>query len=627
MNWTIKNRLIAGCVVLLVVIALACAYGLQQMASAEGSIKAIAKRGEVNMKRMEGAHDAKADLLDAEANRTGFLLYKQTKLIDDLHKDLKSAREALGAVVADTAADDALHSPVKSALANADKYEKSVNDMAELLTKRGLTPELGLEGNLRTSVHTVETLVNEQGLAELSVLMLMCRRHEKDYFLRGDAKYLAEIAKRIEEFTAQMKQFSLPAEVQAKANAAFKDYFANMQAIVEIDKSIKTIIADADANAAEFDKTVDAVNNSLDELIAKDRKSSLDVMATGKFVMLVLLIVGLCLGVAVAIVLVRTISPPLEAIVRTLQTFVAQTSSAAGQISNSSQSLAEGASEQAASLEETSASLEEMASMTKRNAEAAQNAKQVAGKARSVADSGTAGMQRMTEAMDGIKTSSSEIAKIIKTIDEIAFQTNILALNAAVEAARAGEAGAGFAVVAEEVRNLAQRSAQAAKETASKIEAALVKSEEGARASSEVSGILNEIVGQVRSMDSLVAEIANASGEQSQGIDQVNIAVSQMDKVTQGNAASAEESAAAAEELTAQSNELQSLVQNLGMMVGVKNDGTAVKSAPPAPAAKRLGHATSAKQLPAPKQATPGHRPAAAAATAAAGKAGDDFWK
>jgi methyl-accepting chemotaxis protein len=172
--------------------------------------------------------------------------------------------------------------------------------------------------------------------------------------------------------------------------------------------------------------------------------------------------------------------------------------------------------------------------------------------------------------MEGIKASSAEIAKIIKTIDEIAFQTNLLALNAAVEAARAGEAGAGFAVVAEEVRALAQRSATAARETAGKIEVALQRSEDGSRISSEVSGVLTQMVEQVRRMETLVGEIAGASGEQSQGIAQVNQAVSDMDKVTQTNAAGAEESAAAAQELSAQSRQLQRLVSDLRQLVGVR---------------------------------------------------------
>jgi len=176
-------------------------------------------------------------------------------------------------------------------------------------------------------------------------------------------------------------------------------------------------------------------------------------------------------------------------------------------------------------------------------------------------------MTALVGAMDAIKTSSADIAKIIKTIDEIAFQTNILALNAAVEAARAGEAGAGFAVVADEVRNLAQRCAQAAKETASKIEDAVQKSAVGADISAKVAKSLEEIVGKARQVDEMAGEVAAASQEQSQGISQVNIAVTQMDKVTQSNAANAEESAAAAEELTAQAESLKDAVSELLRLV------------------------------------------------------------
>jgi hypothetical protein len=237
------------------------------------------------------------------------------------------------------------------------------------------------------------------------------------------------------------------------------------------------------------------------------------------------------------------------------------------QVSSASQSLAEGASEQAASLEETSASLEEMSSMTKRNASNARKANELAKQTRAAADQGAADMQAMAAAMETVKTSSSDIAKIIKTIDEIAFQTNILALNAAVEAARAGEAGMGFAVVADEVRNLAQRSAQAARETAAKIEGAIANTTRGAQLSGKVASGLQEIVIQVRQVDELVAEVAAASSEQSQGIDQVNTAVNQMDKVTQSNAAGAEESASAAELLNAQAASLKDAVAELLCLV------------------------------------------------------------
>ena len=183
-------------------------------------------------------------------------------------------------------------------------------------------------------------------------------------------------------------------------------------------------------------------------------------------------------------------------------------------------------------------------------------------------------MNAMKRAMDDIKRSSDDISKIIKTIDEIAFQTNILALNAAVEAARAGEAGLGFAVVADEVRSLAQRAAQAARETAAKIDDSVTRSENGVRISTKVATSLTDIVDKARRVDALVAEIAQASKEQSQGIGEVNTAVSKLDKVTQANAASAEESASASEELNAQSAMLQEAVKGLCALVGGSKVGT-----------------------------------------------------
>jgi methyl-accepting chemotaxis protein len=224
-----------------------------------------------------------------------------------------------------------------------------------------------------------------------------------------------------------------------------------------------------------------------------------------------------------------------------------------------------------------------MSSMTQRNAANAQQANELAKAARAAADRGAADMQAMTGAMDAIKTSSDDIAKILKTIDEIAFQTNLLALNAAVEAARAGEAGAGFAVVADEVRSLAQRAAAAAKETAAKIDSAISKSAQGVEISNKVATALNDIVGKARQVDELAAEVASASKEQTQGITQINTAVSQMDRVTQSNAANAEESAAAAEELNAQAESMKDAVNQLLRLVDGegRQPGTASATAAP----------------------------------------------
>ena len=243
-----------------------------------------------------------------------------------------------------------------------------------------------------------------------------------------------------------------------------------------------------------------------------------------------------------------------------------------------SQAIADGASQQAAAIEESSSALHEMASMTTRNSENAQIAKVLASEARGTADAGAREMEEMKAAMSAIKASSAEISKIIKTIDEIAFQTNILALNAAVEAARAGEAGAGFAVVADEVRTLAQRCAQAAHETSDKISDSAAKSEQGVAISAKMAANLGAIVERIRKLDEMIAGIAQASHEQSEGISQLNNTVAGMDKITQSNAALAQQSAASSDELKAQAEQVQTAVSELMRMV----DGNSNAHAPAA---------------------------------------------
>jgi len=311
------------------------------------------------------------------------------------------------------------------------------------------------------------------------------------------------------------------------------------------------------------------------------RQSGTDAVLRG----LLLGLAALVAALGVVYVLARSIARPLDRVTLELGSTVETLDTATAELKEASRAIADGASSQAASFEETAAALEEMASMTRRNSEHAGSAKALAGQARAAVDSGAGDMAQMSQAMQEIKAAGDSITRIIRTIDEIAFQTNILALNAAVEAARAGEQGLGFAVVAEEVRSLAQRSAAAAKETSAKIGDAIAKSERGVSLSNRVAAGLNDILEKVRQVDELVAQIAAASKEQSEGISQINQSVGRMERITQDNAATTEETTQSIGHLTEQTQALKDAVRTLGQLVrGAERKSATVA---PGPAAAR----------------------------------------
>jgi methyl-accepting chemotaxis protein len=310
---------------------------------------------------------------------------------------------------------------------------------------------------------------------------------------------------------------------------------------------------------------------SLDDIdLAIDQKRAALLSATAihiQYLVGIILLVFVCI-MALGVRMTRRISGPIYRIIQGLNEGANQVASAAGEVSSASQALAEGSSEQAAAIEETSSSLEEMTSMTRQTADNAAQTDALMKQAGQVVNKANASMRQLTASMQEISKASDETSKIVKTIDEIAFQTNLLALNAAVEAARAGEAGAGFAVVADEVRNLALRAADAARNAAELIEGTIKKVSDGTALVKTANDAFNEVDSSTRKVGKLVGEIAAASNAQSQGIAQVNLAVTEMDKVTRQNAATAEESASASEELNAQSEELKGFVADLSEMVG-----------------------------------------------------------
>ncbi len=375
------------------------------------------------------------------------------------------------------------------------------------------------------------------------------------------------------------KEKTLPA--LHKTQDVLKKLKERAQELVKnMDRANNIYAAKTKPNLAKVQELLAAVRDTTTKSVMTDEQMLAQAQSTRWGVIGLSALVGF-LGVAFALLIGSAIVKALTHVADGLRAGSEQVAAASAQVSSGSQAMAEGASEQASSLEEISSSLEEMTSMTRQNADNSSQASSLAADAQQAATKGVDAMSRMGEAIHSIKASSDETAKIVKTIDEIAFQTNLLALNAAVEAARAGEAGKGFAVVAEEVRNLAQRSAEAAKNTANLIEESQSNAEHGVGVSNEVGKILTQIGDQVSKVTTVISEVTLASNEQAQGIEQINKAVAQMDQVTQSNASTAEEAASASEELSGQASEMKNIVLDLNKLVGiVMTDGITTAPAP-----------------------------------------------
>jgi methyl-accepting chemotaxis protein len=401
----------------------------------------------------------------------------------------------------------------------------------------------------------------------------------KDLLLRGkDPQALQKYISAFHQQAAAVREIGgrLKANVHDDRAIRLLDQFTRahdaMQA--KYDAALAAFAASNGAGQSAADAIVKGQDRAPTDLIDQVVESlSEDVTSQRRAITNSLWIFGVVLCVilggvgALSAVVVRSIARELRRTISELGISSEQVANSAALVSSTGQILARGASEQASSLEETSASTEEAASMTRVNAENSSTSAQLMATVDTRLSEANQLLDEMVESMDGISSSSGKIAKIIKVIDEIAFQTNILALNAAVEAARAGSGGEGFAVVAGEVRNLAQRSAQAARETAALIEESVTMSKGGSVKVQHVAGAIRSITGSASKVRSLVDEVAVSSQEQARGIEQIAKAVSEMQRITQQSAAGAEESASAGQELSAQAERLRDSMNRLRDMV------------------------------------------------------------
>lgn len=418
-----------------------------------------------------------------------------------------------------------------------------------------------------------DRFIKVDDLGAINTHLLQARRHEKNLIIRGDIKWAEEVKKEIEQIKSiagRVKEdFGNPADKKQmdtvlQETGHYERVFADLQVLVsrqDIDpEQRKTLMKDIDSQLAQAGRAVEkackeARESQLVELQTKRSQARFLILGGG------VLAVGL--GLFFAFFISKSVTGPVKKVAEGLMEGAHQVASASSQVSSSSMHLAEGSSQQAAAIEETSSSLEELTAMTRQNAENADQAKAMMVEAKRIVDKANRHMEEMIQAIHSITKTSEDTGKIIKTIDEIAFQTNLLALNAAVEAARAGEAGAGFAIVADEVRSLAVRAAEAAKSTNVLIENTIKAVHEGNELTQQTQEAFRENTEIAGKIAQLIEEIASASMEQSNGISQINLAVAEMDKVIQQAASNAEESASAAEELNAQAEQMNLYVDHL----------------------------------------------------------------
>ncbi len=537
-------------------------------------------------------------MMQVRQNEKNFMLRGKNKYVDKVSENIQHIKKLIQEIRDQFASQLNIETMDKISI-SLDKYQQKFNDyvkievekdsvIAKMLEDARALEEIStkirkdqkseyakLQKNESSNSARMDKLSKADDANRIVRMSIDVRTEEKNYIIRGDEQYVKKANKIIDNIintakslTSRFNDIDNQKETKKLIVNAMK-YKSAFAEYVTLERQQDNAQKDMEAVARTINETCQAFRSA-------QKRAMLSKISSTNSIMLIVSLIAVIIGTVLAFFITSGVTKPINLISEKLSLGADQVSSSSGQLSSASEQLAEGASEQASGLEETSSSMEEVTSMTKRNAENAQLANDLTAETLKMTEQANISMTELTESMRTISKASDDIAKIIKTIDEISFQTNLLALNAAVEAARAGEAGAGFAVVAEEVRNLAMRSTSAAKDIAILIDDTVTKIKDGSLIVSKTNEDFIKVTEGEKKIRSLVSEISGASTEQSQGIAQINIALSEMDRGVQQTAAVAEESAGSSEELNAQALQMKKIVEELIAVVNGKgrNDFT-----------------------------------------------------
>ncbi|MCD6262218.1 MAG: chemotaxis protein [Deltaproteobacteria bacterium] len=508
----------------------------------------------------------KEDSLQARRQEKNYIIRKQ----EEYFKCWETAVQRLKTLVSKgqkITDNDDIQGWLRDVIKELKSYERSGHEVHRLILEGK-----NLDDKMRDGGRAVGNYLKTMEGANTAIIALLnARRQEKNIIIYGDKPLHQGEKTYIQKWQEQMAKIDNWSGADNRLKSLSAEY-TNL--VLQRADGLKQL----DVVKGNLMATARTIIKNAGQILDKSTKAMHAAENTGKTMIMVILVICVLVATLLAFFITRGITKPINRIIEDLNEGSGQIASASNQVSSASQSLAEGASEQAAAIEETSSSLEEMSSMTKQNADNAGQADILMKETSHVVSDANSSMSELTTSMKDISRASDETQKVVKTIDEIAFQTNLLALNAAVEAARAGEAGAGFAVVAEEVRNLALRSAEAAKNTAMLIDETVKKIKGGSNLVERTSDAFGKVAESSSKVGELIAEIAAASNEQAQGIEQTNTAVAEMDKVVQQNAANAEEFASSSEELSAQAEQMMGIVKELAALVGGSGKGPEARS-------------------------------------------------